>query len=145
MGILCTDPAVKVESGFMELYTCKESGCLFCKFSAREQVLAEVRKQVELYTSAGEEVSVTMTGHSLGSALAMLSSYDVAETSVRAGVPVCVFSGPRVGNGRWKEKFEVGVGVKALRVVNVHGSVPKVPGILFNERVPEAVRRMTES
>ncbi|KAI0519935.1 hypothetical protein KFK09_007397 [Dendrobium nobile] len=144
-GIPCRDSGVKVESGFLELYTGKDPGCLFCKFSAREQVLAEVRKQVELYKNSGEEVSVTMTGHSLGSALAMLSAYDVAETGVSGGSPVCVFSfsGPRVGNGKWKERFEVGV--KALRVVNVHDSVPKVPGIFFNERVPEAVRRMAES
>ncbi|PKA62872.1 Phospholipase A1-Igamma1, chloroplastic [Apostasia shenzhenica] len=150
-GIPCSDHGVKVESGFLELYTGKDPDCRFCKFSAREQVLAEVRKLVETYTANGEEVSVTMTGHSLGSALAMLSAFDVAETGATAvpgggKVPVTVFSfsGPRVGNGRWKERFEGVAGVKALRVVNVHDTVPKVPGILFNERVPLAVRKVAE-
>lgn len=120
------------------------------RYSAREQVLTEVRKLVHNYTEKGDTVSITVTGHSLGSALAMLSAYDIAETGLNVGVngeevPICVvsFSGPRVGNGRFKERFE-GLGIKAIRVVNVHDTVPKVPGILFNEHVPEFVQRLAE-
>ncbi|KAJ6853074.1 putative phospholipase A1-Igamma1, chloroplastic [Iris pallida] len=149
-GIPCPDRSVKVESGFVDLYTDKDPTCRFCRYSAREQVLTEVRKLVQHYTKSGEEVSITTTGHSLGSALAMLSAYDMAETGVDVGadgsrVPVCVvsFSGPRVGNGKFKERFEE-LGVRALRVVNVHDTVPKVPGIFFNEHVPEFVQRLAE-
>ncbi|CAO2184964.1 unnamed protein product [Urochloa humidicola] len=147
MGIPCPDPAVKVQKGFAELYTGKDAGCKFCRYSAREQALAEVHKLVELYHSKGEEVSVTVTGHSLGSALAMLNAFDIAETGANASAPVCVFSfaGPRVGNLDFKRRFETELGVRALRVVNVHDTVPKVPGAFFNEAAfPEAVLRAVD-
>ncbi|XP_058086096.1 phospholipase A1-Igamma1, chloroplastic [Magnolia sinica] len=147
-GIPCPDPTVKVESGFVNLYTDKDEGCRFCKFSAREQILTEVKRLIQRYPN--DELSITITGHSLGSALAILSAYDVVETGLNVTedgqvIPVCVlsFSGPRVGNVRFKERLE-GLGVKVLRVVNVHDSVPKVPGIFINEHVPELIRRFAE-
>ncbi|XP_044974396.1 phospholipase A1-Igamma1, chloroplastic-like isoform X2 [Hordeum vulgare subsp. vulgare] len=149
-GIPCPDPEVKVESGFVDLYTDKDPSCRFCKYSAREQVLVEVRRLVGHYTALGEDVSITVTGHSLGSSLAILSAYDVAESAAnlsngkRAAVCVYSFSGPRVGNGRFRERFEGELGVKALRVTNVHDNVPRMPGIFLNEGVPEMVRRVAE-
>ncbi|KAM3410236.1 hypothetical protein ACQJBY_002447 [Aegilops geniculata] len=149
-GIPCPDPEVKVESGFVDLYTDKDPSCRFCKYSAREQVLVEVRKLVGHYTALGEDVSITVTGHSLGSSLAILSAYDIAESAAnlsdgkRAAVCVYSFSGPRVGNGRFRERFEGELGVKALRVTNVHDNVPRMPGIFLNEGVPEMVRRVAE-
>lgn len=62
----------------------------------------------------------------------------------RAAVCVYSFSGPRVGNGRFRERFEGELGVKALRVTNVHDNVPRMPGIFLNEGVPEMVRRVAE-
>lgn len=149
-GIPCPDPDVKVESGFVDLYTDKDPTCRLCKYSAREQVLMEVRRLVGHYSALGEDISISITGHSLGSALAMLSAYDIAETGAnlsndkRAAVCVYSFSGPRVGNGRFKERFEGELGVKALRVVNVHDGVPRMPGIFLNEGAPEVVRRLAE-
>lgn len=142
------DPTVKVESGFLDLYTDKDEDCRFCKYSAREQILTEVKRLIEQYSD--EELSITITGHSLGSALAKLSAFDVAETGLDVTVdgrtlPMCVFSfsGPRVGNGRFRERLE-SLGVKVLRVVNVHDKVPKVPGIFFNENVPMFVQKIAE-
>ncbi|WVZ98362.1 hypothetical protein U9M48_043818 [Paspalum notatum var. saurae] len=146
-GIPCPDPEVKALAGFVDLYTDRDPSCRFCKYSAREQVLTEVRRLVARYHAAGgEDVSITVTGHSLGSALAMLSAYDVAECGASAGAPVCVFSfaGPRVGNAAFKRRFEAELGVKALRVVNVHDNVTRMPGILLNEGAPEQVRRVAE-
>jgi pimeloyl-ACP methyl ester carboxylesterase len=152
-GVPCPDPDVKVERGFAALYTDKDADCRFCRYSAREQALAEVRKLVELYHGRGETVSVTVTGHSLGSALAMLCALDVAETRANASpddgrvAPVCVFSfaGPRVGNVGFRRRFERDLGVRALRVVNVHDRVPKVPGVFFNEvAFPELVLRAVD-
>ncbi|KAK9289252.1 hypothetical protein L1049_017728 [Liquidambar formosana] len=127
--IPCPDPTVKVESGFLHLYTDKDKSCRFCKYSAREQILAEVKRLIQLY--ANEDLSITITGHSLGSALAIINAYDMAETGVDVMedgrvVPISVFSfsGPRVGNIRFKERLE-GLGVKVLRVVNVHDKVPR--------------------
>lgn len=145
--IPCPDPNVKVESGFLDLYTDKDEACRFCKYSAREQVLTEVKRLMEVYS--GEELSITITGHSLGAALAILSAYDIAETGLNVAadgrvVPVSVmsFSGPRVGNVRFKERLEEGLGVKVLRVVNVNDVVPKSPGLVFNENVPAMLMKM---
>ncbi|XP_010475432.2 PREDICTED: phospholipase A1-Igamma1, chloroplastic [Camelina sativa] len=148
-GIRCSDPAVKVESGFLDLYTDKDTSCKFSKFSAREQVLTEVKRLVERYgDEEGEDLSITVTGHSLGGALAVLSAYDVAEMGLnrtRKGklIPVTVFTygGPRVGNIRFKERIEK-LGVKVLRVVNQHDVVAKSPGLFLNERAPHALMKL---
>ncbi|MBA0879763.1 hypothetical protein Goshw_001123 [Gossypium schwendimanii] len=146
--IPCPDSTVKVESGFLDLYTDKDVNCRFCKFSAREQILTEVKRLLEIYQL--EELSLTITGHSLGSALAILSAYDIVETGLNVlqdsrAVPVSVFSfsGPRVGNVRFKERMGV-LGVKVLRVVNVHDIVPKSPGLFFNENVSPLLMKMAE-
>ncbi|GLJ47081.1 hypothetical protein SUGI_0993910 [Cryptomeria japonica] len=133
------DSRVKVESGFLNLYTASQKDCRFAKSSAHEQIHAEIRSIIEKYK--GEKLSITITGHSLGSALAMLSAYDIAEMGINQDeengnekIPITVFSfaGPRVGNPAFKEHLER-LGIKILRVVNAHDVVPKVPGILFNE------------
>lgn len=147
-NIPCPDPNVKVESGFLDLYTDKDEKCRYCKFSAREQILTEVKRLVEMYPD--EEMSITVTGHSLGSALAILSAYDIVETGLNvkadtSAVPICVFSfsGPRVGNVRFKERIEK-LGVKVLRIVNVHDIVPKSPGLVLNEHSPSMVMKICE-
>ncbi|XP_049407089.1 phospholipase A1-Igamma2, chloroplastic-like isoform X3 [Solanum stenotomum] len=147
-NIPCPDPNVKVESGFLDLYTDKDEKCRYCKFSAREQILTEVKRLIEMYPD--EEMSITVIGHNLGSALAILSAYDIVETglNVKADtsvVPICVFSfsGPRVGNVRFKERIEK-LGVKVLRVVNVHDIVPKSPGLVLNEHSPSMVMKICE-
>ncbi|KAE8660682.1 Phospholipase A1-Igamma1 [Hibiscus syriacus] len=146
--IPCPDSTVKVEAGFLDLYTDKDTKCRYCKFSAREQILTEVKRLLELYKD--EEMSITITGHSLGSALAILSAYDIVETGLNVlndcrAVPVSVFSisGPRVGNVRFKERLET-LGVKVLRVVNVHDIVPKSPGLFFNENALPMVMKLAE-
>ncbi|OWM69176.1 phospholipase A1-Igamma3, chloroplastic-like [Punica granatum] len=138
------DPSIKIEAGFHDLYTKKEDNCHFCSFSAREQILSEVKRLLDYYR--GEEISITVTGHSLGAALAIISAYDIAEMKVnvmRDGssgkmttVPITVYSfaGPRVGNLKFKERCDE-LGVKVLRVVNVHDKVPTVPGIIANEKM----------
>ncbi|CAK9150057.1 unnamed protein product [Ilex paraguariensis] len=147
--IPCPDPTVKVESGFLDLYTDKNETCRFCKFSAREQILTEVKRLLEKYPD--EELSITITGHSLGAALAIMSAYDLVETGLNVqknsrAVPICVFSfsGPRVGNVRFKERLER-LGVKVLRVVNVHDIVPKSPGLFFNETLPAMLMKLAEN
>ncbi|XP_059665334.1 phospholipase A1-Igamma3, chloroplastic [Cornus florida] len=137
------DPSIKIESGFYDLYTKKEDACKYCSFSAREQVLAEIKRIIENYK--GEELSITVTGHSLGAALALLSAYDIAEMKLNTihngesvgtnKIPITVysFSGPRVGNLRFKERCDE-LGIKVLRVINVHDKVPAVPGIIANEK-----------
>lgn len=135
----CDDPSIKIESGFFDLYTSKEETCKYSSFSAREQVLAEVNRIIQKYE--GEELSITITGHSLGAALALLSAYDISEMKLnnrKTGtkkIPITVFSfaGPRVGNLKFKERCDE-LGVKVLRIINVQDKVPTVPGIITNEK-----------
>ncbi|XP_041005415.1 phospholipase A1-Igamma1, chloroplastic-like [Juglans microcarpa x Juglans regia] len=147
--IPCPDPTVKAESGFLDLYTGKNEACRFCKFSAREQILTEVKKLLDIYSNE-EAVSITITGHSLGAALAILSAYDIVEIGLNVlkdgrAVPICVFSfsGPRVGNARFKERLEM-LGLKVLRVVNVHDMVPKSPGLFLNEQSPPMMMKLAQ-
>lgn len=138
--------SIKIESGFYDLYTKKEHACKYCSYSAREQVLAEIKRLIEHYKGDEHQISITATGHSLGAALALLSAYDIAEMEVNSvrdeepgdlvrKIPIAVFSfsGPRVGNLHFKERCDE-LDVKVLRVVNVHDVVPTVPGILANEK-----------
>lgn len=133
------DSSIKIESGFYDLYTVKEDTCKYCSFSAREQVLAEVKRLIERYK--GEELSITVTGHSLGAALALLSAYDIAEMKLnktgksQSQIPITVFSfaGPRVGNLKFRRRCDE-LEIKVLRIVNVHDKIPTVPGIFANEK-----------
>uniref|UniRef100_J3N7M1 Fungal lipase-type domain-containing protein n=2 Tax=Oryza brachyantha TaxID=4533 RepID=J3N7M1_ORYBR len=131
-------PDVKVESGFLSVYTSDDATCRFTCGSCRNQLLSEVTRLINMYKH--EDVSITLAGHSMGSSLALLLGYDLAELGLnrRAGagaaVPITVFSfaGPRVGNTAFKNRCDE-LGVKVLRVVNVNDPITKLPGIFFNE------------
>ncbi|TVU36170.1 hypothetical protein EJB05_18089, partial [Eragrostis curvula] len=135
-------PDVKVESGFLNLYTSTGKQASRSMDSCRDQLLREVSRLIKSYSNKDQEdMSVTLAGHSMGSALATLLGYDLAERGLnRCGasgrrVPVTVFSfgGPRVGNAAFKERCDE-LGVKALRVANVRDPVTKLPGAFVNER-----------
>ncbi|KAF6175131.1 hypothetical protein GIB67_022812 [Kingdonia uniflora] len=130
-------PDVMVESGFLSMYTSCDSSCKFDVGSCREQLLSEISRIINTYK--GEEISITMVGHSMGSSLALLSAYDIAELGlnrvVSKNIPITVYSfgGPRVGNSHFKERCEE-LGVKVLRIVNIKDPITKLPGVFMNER-----------
>ena len=72
-------PEVKVESGFLSLYTSDESSSKFGLESCREQLLCEVSRLMNKYKEENEKLSISLAGHSMGSALAILLAYDIAE------------------------------------------------------------------
>ncbi|KAK7822690.1 galactolipase dongle [Quercus suber] len=130
-------PDVKVEAGFLSLYTSDESDSKFGLGSCREQLLSEVSRLLTKYK--GEELSISIAGHSMGSSLALLLAYDIAELGLNKdnssrGKPITVFSfgGPRVGNSGFKQRCEE-LGVKVLRIVNVNDPITKMPGVFLNE------------
>ncbi|OAY37594.1 galactolipase DONGLE, chloroplastic [Manihot esculenta] len=131
-------PNVKVESGFLSLYTSDESDNKFGLESCREQLLSEVSRLLNKYK--GEEISISMAGHSMGSSLALLLAYDISELGLNRlnnptmdiRVTVFSFGGPRVGNTGFKERCEE-LGVKVLRIVNVNDPITKLPGVFLNE------------
>ncbi|CDY09664.1 BnaC07g33970D [Brassica napus] len=109
----------KVECGFNSLYT---TGSQHAP-SLADSLVAEISRLVELY--AGEELSISVTGHSLGAAIALLAADDIADRVPHAP-PVSVFSfgGPRVGNREFADRLD-SKGVKVLRVVNSQDVVTK--------------------
>ncbi|GLJ29533.1 hypothetical protein SUGI_0582450 [Cryptomeria japonica] len=127
--VACCQP--KVESGFWSLFnTMGPSGKSAC-----DQVLDEIRRLVKLYK--GQDISITITGHSLGAALSLLTAYHIGEELRKengAQIPLTVFSfgGPRVGNRAFGRRMEE-LGVKVLRIVNTHDVITKVPGVVLNE------------
>lgn len=133
---------VKVEHGFQSLYKSKDAKTRYNKTSASEQVMKEIKRLVAHYKAQGEEVSITITGHSLGGALALLNANEAA-SSLPTDVPVSVmtFGGPRVGNSAFADRLD-NLKVKVLRMVVKQDLVPKVPGILFNESFEEKVEKV---
>ena len=132
------DPNVRIEKGFLSCYTSVDEGSEKCSRSARDIVVGEITRLVKQYKD--ERLSITLTGHSLGAALATLSAYDVKETaknhSMQLPIPVTVFAfaSPRVGNAIFAQRMEE-IGVKVLRMVNKHDVVPNVPGLFMNENM----------
>jgi len=93
--------------------------------------------------------TITTTGHSLGGGLATICAYDVAlwlkegwsegfkdptfstwETQEEPKVRMVTFAAPRAGNAAFVEDFH-NLGIKALRVENIHDHVTDVPGVLL--------------
>ncbi|XP_010052014.2 phospholipase A1-Igamma1, chloroplastic [Eucalyptus grandis] len=126
------DHHARVEHGFLSIYTSKSKSTRYNKSSASEQVMSEIRKLVDLYRDRGEEVSLTITGHSLGGALALLNAHEASSTIPNLPVSVISFGAPRVGNGAFRDELHQ-KGVKTLRVVVKQDMVPKMPGLVFNE------------
>ncbi|KAJ4703065.1 phospholipase A1-Igamma1, chloroplastic-like [Melia azedarach] len=123
---------VKVQHGFHSIYTTKDEETRYNKSSASEQVMEEIKRLVKFFRERGEEVSLTLTGHSLGGALALLNAYEAATSIPDVYISVISFGAPRVGNLAFKEKLNE-LGVKTLRVVTKQDIVPKLPGLLFNK------------
>ncbi|KAI4302832.1 hypothetical protein MLD38_038533 [Melastoma candidum] len=125
------DDAPMVESGFWSLYTSGDE----CTPSLREMIREEVAQVMATYADDDEPISLTLTGHSLGAALATLAAYDIranfAGDANKDGpmVTVVSFGGPRVGNRSFRSHLERG-GTKILRIVNSDDPVTKVPGFL---------------
>lgn len=102
------------------------------------QVIAEIARLLKHYS--GENLSITLTGHSLGGALAILTAYEIAASGLNkssAGqeeiIPLTVFTfgSPHVGDAVFKKKFKE-LHIKALRVVECHDLVPKtIPRVYF--------------
>ncbi|KAG6474769.1 phospholipase A(1) DAD1, chloroplastic-like [Zingiber officinale] len=112
-----------VESGFWSLFTSGHR-------SLRDQVRCEVRRLLDKYSRGpAPPVSLTITGHSLGAALAVLTAYDVTTALEDEGpstTTVVSFGGPRVGNASFRRGLEE-AGTKVLRIVNTDDIIPKVP------------------
>ncbi|XP_048552861.1 phospholipase A1-II 6-like [Triticum urartu] len=146
-GILgdATGADAMVHRGWLSIYTSTDPASTHNKDSARSQVLAEVRKLVDTYKD--EEVSITVTGHSLGAALATLSAFDIAENgyncTASATFPVTAFAfaSPRVGGASFKKRLDTAAaaGLRVLRVRNARDIVPGYPALPYHDVGAELV------
>lgn len=70
---------IKVDAGFWSLYNSNKSDSRYNQTSVREQVNKEVLRLLDFYKNETDKLSITITGHSLGAALAVLNAYDIAQ------------------------------------------------------------------
>lgn len=128
-GCHTDEDAPMVESGFWSLYTSAMDNTP----SLRDMIREEVARVIATYADDDKPISLTLTGHSLGAALATLAAYDIranfSGTSNDPMVTVVSFGGPRVGNRSFRSHLERG-GTKILRIVNSDDPITKVPGFL---------------
>ncbi|KAK8640095.1 hypothetical protein V6N13_138457 [Hibiscus sabdariffa] len=121
------DPTQKVECGFLSLH--KTPGAQVP--SLAESVVEEVQRLIEMYR--GENLSITITGHSLGAALSLLVADEISSCAPQVP-PIAVFSfgGPKVGNKGFVDRLNE-KNVKVLRIVNNQDLITKVPGVFIGE------------
>ncbi|XP_011081332.1 phospholipase A1-Ibeta2, chloroplastic [Sesamum indicum] len=124
----------KVECGFLSLFKTRGTHVP----SLAESVVEEVKRLMEKYK--GETLSITITGHSLGAALALLVG-DELSTCAPDVPPLAVFSfgGPRVGNRSFANRLNSN-NVKVLRIVNSQDVITRVPGMFVSEELDKKLR-----
>ncbi|KAK6162655.1 hypothetical protein DH2020_002496 [Rehmannia glutinosa] len=122
-----SDRESMVQSGFLSMYT----STVGPRPSLQDSIRDEIQKILTKY--GDEPLSITVTGHSLGAALATLTAHDINTTFKHAPlVTVVSFGGPRIGNKNFRSQLEKS-GTKVLRIVNSDDPITKVPGFVLNE------------
>ncbi|PHU26301.1 hypothetical protein BC332_04633 [Capsicum chinense] len=119
---------ILVHKGFYSIYTSLNNASnLHPTTSARDQVLEEVKRLLDQYKE--EEVSITVTGHSMGSSLATLCAIDIVVNQINKEFPVTafVFACPRVGEENFKKAYGTLKNLQILRISNASDPVPKLP------------------
>jgi hypothetical protein len=86
--------------------------------SVREEVAAIVQQR-----------RVTLAGHSLGGALAMLAGIDLVQSGVEVA-GVYTFGQPRVGNAAFMRQYNSALGSRSFRIVAPGDIIPCVPYLL---------------
>ncbi|KAM3284983.1 hypothetical protein P3S67_023782 [Capsicum chacoense] len=119
---------ILVHKGFYSIYTSLNNASnLHPTTSARDQVLEEVKRLLDQYKE--EEVSITVTGHSMGSSLATLCAIDIVVNQINNEFPVTafVFACPRVGEENFKKAYGTLKNLQILRISNASDPVLKLP------------------
>ncbi|KAJ1266395.1 hypothetical protein BS78_08G147700 [Paspalum vaginatum] len=140
------DKGARVAEGFHSIYTSRDTTgkSKLGERSARQQVAEELARLVAHFRGRSEEVCVTVTGHSLGGALALLAARDAAAAHPDVPVTAVTFSAPRVGSRAFCDGL-TSRGVRVLRAFVRHDvvpSVPSVPRVVIDAPVSKALARL---
>lgn len=105
------------------------------------QVQGELKRLLELYKD--EEITITLTGHSLGAVLSILSAADFLHNEWPKITPslqhrlscvtVFAFGSPRIGDRSFKRLVESLEHLHILRVTNVPDLIPRYPVFRFTD------------
>lgn len=102
--------------------------CIVGFWNAYASTRAELKEVIRLILDENPGVSVYITGHSMGGALAVLAAYDLA-VNFNMKVNMYNFGGPRVGNPSFSRYYDKCVPT-SYRVVMDGDIVPGVPGFV---------------
>ncbi|CAM8996862.1 unnamed protein product [Rhodiola kirilowii] len=117
----------KVMQGWMTIYTSTNTNSPYAKTSARTQLVTIIKTLVEKHQ--GENLSITLTGHSLGASLSVLSAFDLVQNVVAPTIPVAafIFGCPQVGNNAFKNRLTEFPNAKILHIRNTIDLIPHYP------------------
>ncbi|KAI3870956.1 hypothetical protein MKW92_026845 [Papaver armeniacum] len=124
------DDQPKVMKGWLAVYNSANPNSQFTKLSARTQILTKIRALVTRYKD--ENVSVVLTGHSLGASLAILSAFDLVENGLsKIPVTAIVFGSPQIGNNAFNERLKTFSNLRILHVKNEIDLITHYPSRLL--------------
>ncbi|XP_057460844.1 phospholipase A1-IIdelta isoform X2 [Actinidia eriantha] len=120
----------KVMKGWLTIYTSDDPNSPFTKLSARTQFQNKIKELVNQYKD--DELSIILTGHSLGASLSVLSGFDLVENGI-TDIPIAafVFGCPQVGNKAFNERIKQFPNFKILHIKNKIDLIPLYPSGLL--------------
>lgn len=123
------DEVPKVMKGWLKIYVSNDPNSEFTKLSAREQLQTKIEDLRSQYKD--ENLSITLTGHSLGASLSILAAFDLCENGVNIPVTAIVFGSPQVGNKVFNQAMAQFPNLKMLHVRNKIDLIPHYPSSLL--------------
>ncbi|XP_073128496.1 phospholipase A1-IIdelta-like [Henckelia pumila] len=117
----------KIMNGWLNIYHSKNSDSKFVGLSPREQLQKHIDKLIN--NDYKENLSIIVTGHSLGASLATLSAFDLVENVINKDIRVAAIcsASPHVGDQVFVDRVKSYPNLKVFRTFNAHDAVPSVP------------------